>query len=451
LKVIFLEKQAVNQTPVETIKEEPSDKTEDFEALKRKSEDLETQNKILKLETEMLSNKNAVLEKTNQNLKDDLEKHKNLSTYKDRTISGLKNTIDRYVSIEKQKNETIKSLQLKMKNLEDEYSKRESEYQKTLQDLESEIKTLKLTINKQTMEIELINETEQQLLERIKQLKSFNDQQIVSTETKFEPVDTKKTPENDSDKSNANEKPFLTPESTKVNQIPTQEKESISKTQSEGETNVPEKNNPSPLLKKVIIYEKGEKTVTIENEYNDDKELIREQIRSAEGKTLLITEIKYNSSGQVKERVNYENTQMVGKNEFQYDDQNRLLRVFSYNQDTLIYYTVLEYDEKISNTDPVKVKYYRNNQLDLYEENEFNQVGKLTKTVQKKPDGTTISQKKYEYDNDELQKIVFYQSGKKTSYQINGYDENGLQKTQKTYNAEDQIISEMVLIWDEVE
>lgn len=453
LRIIFLEKQVVNQTPVEKEKEDISKiAEEEVKALKTEYEEIKSENHKLRLEIEILTNKNAVLKKTNQILKEDLDKFKNLSEYKDRTISGLKNTIDRYVGIEKQKNETIESLQIKIEELKDEYSTKQFEYKKVIRDLETEIETLELKIKKQALEIKMIKETEQQLLDRVEQLKRMSENQIALVQTKIETIDPEQPTQNTTITSITQEKPAITDESTKAMIKNEQEDEkNITETQSVEETSEQVEKQKPPLLKKVVVYDKGEKTITIENEYNNNGDLIREHILSPEGKTLLITEIKYNSDGQVKERVNYENSQMVGKNIFQYDNQQRLLRVFSYNQESLTHYSLLEYDETISKTEPVKVKYFYNNQLDSYEENEFNKEGKLIKTVQKNPDGETISQKVYEYENDELQKIIFYQYGEKTSYQINIYDEQGLQKSQKTYDAKDQMISEIVFLWDEAE
>lgn len=458
LRMTFLEKQAVNQIDVENEKEDNSkiaEKEEELNALKKEYEVRESENQQLSLETEILSNENAVLKKTNQNLKEDLEKYKDLSEYKDKTIFGLKNTIDRYVSIEKQKNETIKDLQKKMDVLKEEYSLKEVDYQKLIRDLETQIKSLELTINKQLLEIKLIKETEEQLLERIEQLKEINENQIGQLQTESSLDTTKEATDKIHNTSNQiDEKKPLTIESTNItimNQKEIEKNNGQTPAEFVEQKKLQNENQPLPLLKKVIVYDKGEKTVTIENEYNDNGDLIREQFLSPEGKTLMITEIIYNSDGLVKERVNYESSQMVGKHILQYDDQQRVIRVFTYNQESLTHYSLLEYNENISKMEPIKVKYFYNNQLDSYEENEFNNEGKIIKTVQRKPDGQAISQKVYDYENDELQTIIFYQFGEKTSYQINIYNEHGMQKSQKTYDAKDQLISEIVFIWDEVE
>lgn len=453
VKVSFEENKMPSQVPSESESNEVSIiSAEQLEQLNAEYIKLDLENTKLRLEVEIHSNKNAVLEKTNQDLKENLEKFKNLSVYKDNTISGLKSTIDRYVSIEKQKNETIDNLQMRLEMLEEEYAQKEIEYKKALNDLESEKETLEMKIKRQALEIKMIKETEQGLLNRVEQLKTINENQIVQIQTKSEIVDTPKATKNPTIASITHQKPVTTDVSTKVNtEDEQQDEKNILEIQSPEETSEQIEKQKPPLLEKVVVYDKGGKTVTIENEYNDKGDLIKEHFISPEGKTLMITEIKYSSNGQVKERVNYENSQVVGKNLFQYDDQKRLVRVFTYNQETLIYYTVLEYDKAFSDSHPVKVKYFRNNQLDYYEENDFSQDGKLIKTVQKNPDGKIISSKEYEYTNDNIQKIIYYQFGDKTSYQINIYDKNGLQKTQKTYDAEDQMVSEMKFIWDEAE
>jgi len=457
LRVNEVEKKTVNQISVENEKEATIKKTEEnLDVLKTELEEIKGENQKLNLETEILSNENAVLKKSNQNLKEELEKFKNLSEYKDRTISGLKNTIDRYVGIEKQKNETIEDLQKKNEELKKENSLKEADYLRIVHDLESEIESLELTITKKMLEIKLIKEMEEQLLERIKQLKEINKNQIEQLQMESSPNginDTNQKTHNISNQIEEEKKP-LTIESTRITVMNQKE---LEKNNEETPTNVLKKKKSQeeyqslPLLKKVLVYNKGVKTVTIENVYNNNGDLIREQFLSPEGKTMMITEIEYNSYGKVKARINYENSQMVGKHILQYDNHQRVLRVFAYNQESLTHYSLLEYDETISKTQPIKVKYFVDNQLDSYEENEFNQEEKLIKTVQKKPDGEILSQKTYEYKNDELQKIIFYQFGEKTSYQIMKYDEKGLQQSQITYDANDQMVSEMIFIWDEAE
>jgi len=139
----------------------------------------------------------------------------------------------------------------------------------------------------------------------------------------------------------------------------------------------------------------------------------------------------------------------MGKVIIQYDENDRMVRQFNYNQDSLMHYSVYEYDEAIAANEPIMVKHYSNNRLTAYDENEYNERGQLLRSTQKSPEGTTLSQAIYNYQQEKLIRITFLQASKQTGYQVLKYADTGLQIAGEIYDANGRCISQLVFIWDE--
>jgi len=434
---------------------------EELNKTKAQSRETESENQHLKAENQILTNKMNVCIQQKHDLIERIGKYENLSTYRDHTISGLKNTIDRYVEIEKQKDQRIADLKMEIDQLEDKLKREMTNHEKTIREMQSEIERLELFVKKQSAEMDLLKDTEQMYLSRIEQLKKINEQKYLSPQTNGL---HQKAEEQKSDQPNETnstvEQSFETVESTTaavINQDEIEDENSEKKkvennkatVKTEPDTESENTNKPSPLLQTVTVYNKGKKSHSIEHDYDQKGNLIKETVLLPNGKTVAFTETTYHENGKVKEKIAYENSKMVGKTVFQYDQAGRPLRVFFYDSKSMTHYSVYEYDPAVSEEEPIKVKHYRDNKMNAHEENLFDEDGMLIKTIQKDSTGTIISTTHYEYSDDNPVKISSFRSGKHVSDQIIHYDENGVQKSIETYDAKKTLVSKVVFIWDE--
>jgi len=440
---VIIEKSLINENDDHaTVKEEP------INLINAELKEKEDENLRLEVENQALVNINAVLKNTNTKLAEEVEKYKNLSEYRNQTISGLKATIDRYIEFENQKDSTIRMLENQIKKLEQDIVDNHNHYQNNLQTLENEIHSLELTIQKQQIEMEWLEDSQKQLLERIDQLKAL---QTINTELiQVKPVHQQSEGAN-------NQKTIVEttfePPATENQENLTIAEESRPETETEKEglqaTNTEDVKLKEPILKAIVVYENDEKVHTIQHRYNEHGDLVKEVFLDADDQIVGFSETLYDANRRIKEKQTYEGQIMIGKVIIQYDENGRMIRTFNYNQTSLLHYSVYEYDDAIVAKEPVTVKHYSKNQLTAYDENVYNERGQLLQSKQKDPKGTVLSQIIYEYQQDKPIRMTYFQASKQTGFQIFKYSDAGLQVTSEIYDANGKCISQLVFIWDE--
>ena len=452
IKFSFFDEPRIADDPIQSEKDNELTAAEDsINLLTAELKEKEDENLHLKLDNQALVNINAVLNNTNSRLTEEVEKYKNLSEYRDRTISGLKATVDRYIDFEKQKDNTIQMLENQIRELEQDIVDNHDHYQSNLKALENEIHTLKLTIQKQLVEIEWLEDTHKQLLERINQLKTLQAENTEQApinkvhEQSDEPI-ILVPPVETTVEIPATESIMDTPT---IVEDPAQDNENEKEELRAADTEKMNQSEPVPLLKAIVIYENGKKVHTIQHQYNEHRNLVKELFLDSNDEIVGFSETLYDATNRIKEKRTYEGQVMMGKVIIQYDENDRMVRQFNYNQDSLMHYSVYEYDEAIAANEPIMVKHYSNNRLTAYDENEYNERGQLLRSTQKSPEGTTLSQAIYNYQQEKLIRITFLQASKQTGYQVLKYADTGLQIAGEIYDANGRCISQLVFIWDE--
>lgn len=451
IKFSFFDEPHITYEPTESEKDDDLPVAEDpINLLKAELKEKKDENLHLKLDNQALVNINAVLENTNSRLTEEVEKYKNLSEYKDSTISGLKATVDRYIDFEKQKDNTIQMLESQIRGLEQEVADNHDHYQSFLKALENEIHTLELTIQKQFVEIEWLEDTNKQLLERINQLKTLQAENTELTlgiqvhEHPDEPI-IHTPPVETTVEITATESQVTVSIIEKPIQNIEKEKEELRETNTQDVM----RSEPMPMLKAIVVYENGKKVHTIQHQYDEHGNLVKELFLDSNDKIVGFSETLYDETNRIKEKRTYEGQIMMGKVIIQYDENDRMVRTFNYNQDSLIHYSVYEYDEAITAKEPITVKHYSNNRLTAYDENEYNERGQLLRSTQKDSQGTILSQTIYEYQQEKPIRMTFIQASKQTGFQVFNYSDAGLQVTGEIYDASGKCISQLVFIWDE--
>ncbi len=464
LKIITLEEDLDTNDDIELSDSNAINELEkELSKIKSRYREIESENQRLKAENQILVNKVNAFNQQIRDLKDQIGKYQNLSEYRDNTISGLKNTIDRYVEIERQKDQSIKDLKMEIALLEAEMDLEKEDYERTVEEMATVIESLKLSVEKQSAEIQLLKDTEQMYLSRIERLKSMNEQEFQLQQTDLRGQKPEEPSVDQPAKSSLPvEKSGDTVESTALTNDNQDEIENlISEKQKIGDNHEMDITEPdteseksikqSPLLNTIIVYNNGVESHSIEHEYDHNGKLMKETVVLPDNKTVAFTETTYHENGKIKEKKTYENSQMTGKTVFQYDKTGRLVRIFFYDTKSMTHYSLFEYNEAVSENDPVKVKYYRDNQMNAFEENLFDQDGNLIKTIHKDSEGKIIATNVLEYSDEKPVKISSFRSGELFNYQIIHYHENGLQQSIETFDSKNALISTAVFIWDETQ
>lgn len=390
----------------------------------------------LKTEKQALLNENALLEKANQNQLEESEKYKGLSEYRNDIILNLKNTTDRYVNIERQHKAEIEKLEAELTQLHSQYLSLEIKKAEMMRDFQYQIESLENERKKLLNEKNLLKDAQDYYLERLEHMTlSHTTDNISQVPIDLSPVLAEIAQESHVEAEDVNIKPEIQEPESEVKKSEKVEKiERLDK-----------------RLETVIFYNKNTISHRIENSYDDQNKLVKETVILPDKSNPAYTEYEYDEDGKIVEELSYRNGVVYSKTVFHYGEGKKLLRMFFYDKDSLKSYSVYEYDENFSDTEPVKIQSFQDNKLSGTIENEFNKRGEVCKTYQKDSKGNILSYRVLEYENENVKKVSLFQKSKMMGYQIYEYDELNNLILQKNYDSNDELISRIELFWDEIQ